>query len=208
MHIDSGRVVNYFSSVRNLFKIKTLDREIRYLLIVSFLFNAGFAFFTSFFNVYLTNKFNFSVGQIGNFFGYIGICSIFTQLVVVRYVSKRWKHIPVLKFAYIMVAVSTFAYLLPTQGWMIFFVTPFFAIPNGLQMANFSALLTSRTPANVRGETIGISSSFNSLGQALPPLFAGLLAVAFAPSAPILIASFFMLGAGALFWVTEREVVE
>ncbi len=208
MHIDSGRVVNYFSSVRNLFKIKTLDREIRYLLIVSFLFNAGFAFFTSFFNVYLTTKFNFSVGQIGNFFGYIGICSIFTQLVVVRFVSKRWKHIPVLKFVYILVAVATFAYLLPTKAWMIFLVTPFFAIPNGLQMANFSALLTSRTPANVRGETIGISSSFNSLGQALPPLFAGLLAVAFAPSAPILIASFFMLGAGALFWVTEREVVE
>jgi DHA1 family tetracycline resistance protein-like MFS transporter len=208
MHIDAARVVNYFSSVRNLFKIKSLDREIRYLLIVSFLFNAGFAFFTSFFNVYLTNKFNLSVGDIGNFFGFVGICSILTQLVVVRFVSKKWKHIPVLKFAYIAVAVATFAYLLPTKAWMIFLVTPFFAIPNGLQMANFSALLTSRTPANVRGETIGISSSFNSLGQALPPLFAGLLAVAFAPSAPILIASLFMLGAGALFWVTEREVVE
>lgn len=208
VHIDRDRAINYFSSVRNLFKIKTLNREIRYLLIVSFLFNAGFAFFTSFFNVYLTHKFNFSVGEIGNFFGYIGICSIFTQLVVVRFVSKRWKHIPVLKFAYIAVAIATFAYLLPTRAWMIFLVTPFFAIPNGLQMANFSALLSHRTPPKERGETLGVSASFNSLGQALPPLFAGFIAVAFAPGAPILIASLFILAAGVLFWVMESNVVE
>ncbi|MEQ1561677.1 MAG: MFS transporter, partial [Nitrospira sp.] len=100
------------------------------------------------------------------------------------------------------------AYLLPSAGWWLFVITPFFAIPNGLQMANFSALLSQRTPPTERGETIGISSSFNSLGQALPPLFAGLLAVAFAPSAPILIASLFILGAGVLFWKTEKEVVK
>ncbi len=205
IHIDKARVIKFFGSITNLVKIKKLNREIRYLLIVSFLFNAGFAFFTSFFNVYLTNKFSFSVGQIGNFFGYIGICSILTQLIVVQYVSKKFNKIHILRFAYPAVALATMAYLLPSAGWWLFVITPFFAIPNGLQMANFSALLTSRTSPKERGETIGISSSFNSLGQALPPLFAGLLAVAFAPSAPILIASLFILGAGVLFWKTENS---
>ncbi len=207
IHIDRDRRIKYFSSVVNLFKIKNLNREIRYLLIVSFLFNAGFAFFTSFFNVYLTHKFNFTVGQIGNFFGYIGLCSIFTQLVVVQFVSKRFHQINILRFAYLMVALATAGYLLPSKAWMIYLVTPFFAIPNGLQMANFSALLSHRTPPKERGETVGISASFNSLGQALPPVFAGMIAVAFAPSAPILIASLFMLGAGVLFWMTEKVTI-
>lgn len=204
-HIDKDRVIKYFSSVSNLFKIKKLNREVRYLLIVSFLFNAGFAFFTSFFNVYLTHKFNFSVGQIGNFFGYIGICSIFTQLVVVRYITKRFDEVSVLRYSYPLIALAIIFYLLPTQSWWLFLVTPIFAIPNGVQMANFSALLSHRTPPKERGETLGISASFNSLGQALPPLFAGFLAVAFAPSTPILIASFFVLGAGVLFWQTEKN---
>lgn len=206
MHIDKDRVIKFFSSVSNLFKIKKLNHELRYLLIVSFLFNAGFAFFTSFFNVYLTNHFNFSVGEIGNFFGYIGICSILTQLVVVRYVSNKFSHISILRFAYPAVAIATVLYLLPDQSWWLFVITPFFAIPNGLQMANFSALLAKRTPPNQRGETLGISSSFNSLGQALPPLFAGFIAVAFSSAAPIWIAGFFLLLAATVFWMTEKDV--
>lgn len=206
MHIDKDRVIKFFSSVSNLFKIKKLNHELRYLLIVSFLFNAGFAFFTSFFNVYLTNHFNFSVGEIGNFFGYIGICSILTQLVVVRYVSNKFSHISILRFAYPAVAIATMLYLLPDQSWWLFVITPFFAIPNGLQMANFSALLAKRTPPNQRGETLGISSSFNSLGQALPPLFAGFIAVAFSSAAPIWIAGFFLLLAATVFWMTEKDV--
>ena len=205
MHIDKERVIKFFGSVSNLFKIKKLNHELRYLLIVSFLFNAGFAFFTSFFNVYLTNHFNFSVGEIGNFFGYIGICSILTQLVVVRFVSNKFSHISILRFAYPAVAIATVLYLLPDQSWWLFVITPFFAIPNGLQMANFSALLAKRTPPNQRGETLGISSSFNSLGQALPPLFAGFIAVAFSSAAPIWIAGFFLLLAATVFWVTEKD---
>lgn len=206
IHIDKERVIKFFSSVSNLFKIKKLNHELRYLLIVSFLFNAGFAFFTSFFNVYLTNHFDYSVGEIGNFFGYIGICSILTQLIVVRFVSNKFSHISILRFAYPAVAIATVLYLLPDQSWWLFVITPFFAIPNGLQMANFSALLAKRTPPNQRGETLGISSSFNSLGQALPPLLAGFIAVAFSSAAPIWIAGFFLLLAAIVFWVTEKDV--
>jgi DHA1 family tetracycline resistance protein-like MFS transporter len=204
IHIDKNRVIKFFGSIENLIKIKRFNHEIRYLLIVSFLFNAGFAFFTSFFNVYLTNKFHLSVGQIGNFFGFIGLCSIFTQLVVVRLMANRFEHVKVLRVAYPFVALAMLMYLVPNSFWLIFVITPFFSIPNGVQMVNFSALLSKRTPPTERGETLGVSASFNSLGQALPPLLAGFLAVAFAPSAPILISAFFLLGAGVLFIITEK----
>ncbi|MCX6783117.1 MAG: MFS transporter [Candidatus Levybacteria bacterium] len=204
-HIDKDRTINFFGSVSGLFRIKNLKREIRYLLVVSFLFNAGFAFFTSFFNVFLTQKFNFSVGQIGNFFGYIGIWSILTQLVVVRLTANKFSHVSILRFTYPAVATAIILYLLPTNPFWIFVIVPFFAIPNGMQLANFSALLSQRTPPKERGETLGINASFTALGQALPPLFAGFIAVAFAPSTPILIAGFFMLCAGVLFIYTERN---
>ncbi len=138
-------------------------------------------------------------------FGYIGLWSIFTQLVVVRFVAKRFDQVSILRVAFPIIAIAMFLYLLPNQAWWIFVITPFFSIPNGVQMANFGALLSHRSQPNERGETMGINTSFSSLGQALPPLFAGLLAVMFAPSAPILIAGFFVMGAGVLFWITEKN---
>ncbi len=205
IHIDKNRVIKFFGSVQNIFKIKRLKREIRYLLIVSFLFNAGFAFFTSFFNVFLTNKFHFTVGQIGNFFGFIGLFSIFSQLIVVRYVSKKFKQISILRFAYPAVAICILLYLLPTQPFWLFAIVPFFSMANGMQQANFSALLSMRTDPKQRGETLGISASFNSLGQALPPLLAGFIAVVFSPSTPIFFAGLFVIGAGILFVFTEKD---
>ncbi|MCX6757518.1 MAG: MFS transporter [Candidatus Nomurabacteria bacterium] len=202
-HIDKDRKINFFGAIGNIMKAKKMV-EIRHLLIVSFLFNAGFAFFTSFFNVYLTTKFNFSVGQVGNFFGYFGVCIVFTQLVIVRLVSKKYDNISILRFAYPATGIALFLYLLPTQSWWIFVIALIFAIPNGLQQANFSALLTKRIDPTKRGEVLGISASVNSVGQSLPPLLAGVIAVVFAPWAPIFIAGLFVIGAGIVFRFTEK----
>ena len=204
-HIDSERKINFFGAISNVIKAKKMI-DIRHLLIVSFLFNAGFAFFTSFFNVYLTTKFNFSVGQIGNFFGFVGICVVFTQLVIVRFVSKKYKDVSILRFAYPATGIALLLYLLPTHSWWIFIIAFVFAVPNGLQQANFSALLTKRIDPKQRGEVLGINASVNSVGQALPPLLAGIIAVIFAPWAPIFIAGIFVILAGLVFWSTEKKV--
>jgi excinuclease UvrABC ATPase subunit len=77
-HKDVERKIDLWASFKNIANAQKFQ-AIRMLFLVSFLFNAGFAFFTSFFNVYLTNKFDFSPAQIGNFFAYVGIWIIITH---------------------------------------------------------------------------------------------------------------------------------
>lgn len=204
-HIDKDRKINFFGAIGNIMKAKKMT-EIRHLLIVALLFNAGFAFFTSFFNVYLTTKFNYTPGQIGNFFGYVGMCVVFTQLVIVRFVSKKYDQINILRFAIPATGFALLLYLLPTQAWWIFVIALIFAIPNGIQQANFSALLSKRIDPTKRGEVLGISASVNSIGQSVPPLLAGVIAVIFAPWTPIFIAGLFIISAGILFRFTEKKV--
>jgi DHA1 family tetracycline resistance protein-like MFS transporter len=55
-------------SIRNIITAFSLPK-IKKLYVTSFLFNAGFAFFTTFFSVFLILKFNFTQSQIGNFTG-------------------------------------------------------------------------------------------------------------------------------------------
>ena len=86
--------IDFLASFKNIANAKKFE-AVRMLFLVSFLFNAGFAFFTSFFNVYLTNKFDFSPAQIGNCFAYVGIWIIITQVVVVRKLAGKFKEIDI-----------------------------------------------------------------------------------------------------------------
>lgn len=195
---NKDKKIDVFASLKNVAKAKKFH-DIRMLFLVSFLFNAGFAFFTSFFNVYLTNKFSFSTAQIGNFFAYVGVWIILTQLFVVRPLSKKYKETDLLGPAYIASSFGILLYLLPNVPWHLLFIVPLASIPNGIQQANFTAFLTKKTDEKVRGEVLGINSSVNSLGQSLPPLFAGAIAAVSASYVPIVIASLVVCSAGIVF---------
>ncbi len=201
---DNERHIDFFASLKNIAKTKKFE-QIRMLFLVSFLFNAGFSFFTSFFNVYLTNTFSFSSAQIGNFFAYVGIWIIITQVFVVRKMANKFKEIDLLGPAYIASAIGILLYLLPSVPWQLLIIVPLASIPNGLQQANFSAFLTKRTDEKVRGEVLGINASVNSLGQSLPPLLAGAIAAVTASYVPIVISSLVVLSAGLVFIYKVRN---
>jgi len=201
------RKIHLLGSLQNIAKAKKFE-NLRGLFLVSFLFNIGFSFFTSFFNVYLTNKFAFSSVEIGNFFAYVGIWIIITQLIVVRYLSKRFKEADLLGPAYVMTGVGLMLYLVPQVAWLLLFVVPFASIPNGIQQANFSSLLTKRTEERVRGEVLGINSSLTSLGQSLPPIFAGVIAAATATFVPVILASLIIFANGFIFIYKVKKARE
>lgn len=196
---DKERVIDPLGAFRNILKTQKFSKEVRMLFVVSFLVNSGMAFFYSFFNVYLTNKFSFSPAEIGNFFAYVGIWIIITQVVVVRYLATRHKEIDILGPAYFIYAFGVLLYLLPSQVWLLLLVVPIASIPNGVQLANFSAFLTKKTDEKMRGEVMGVNSSISSLGQALPPVFAGLIAAATATFVPIVFGALLVLAAGFVF---------
>lgn len=198
--------IDLWASLRNIANAKKFE-SVRMLFLVSFLFNAGFAFFTSFFNVYLTNKFNFSPAQIGNFFAYVGIWIIITQVLIVRPLSGKFKEIDILGPVYFASAVGILLYLVPQVAWALLIIVPLASIPNGIQMANFSSLLTKRTDEKVRGEVLGINTSVNSLGQSLPPLFAGAIAAFTASYVPVLLAAFTVFCAGLVFVYKVKKLV-
>ncbi len=64
-------------------------RELRPIFMTSFFFNAGFGFFISFFGVFLIHRFNFNEARIGNFFAWVGVCAIFTQVFTTRRIAAR-----------------------------------------------------------------------------------------------------------------------
>jgi DHA1 family tetracycline resistance protein-like MFS transporter len=173
--------------------------ELRTIFLTSFFFNAGFGFFIAFFGLFLISRFNFNEAKIGNFFAFVGLCAIFTQIVTTRRIAARFSEPQVLKFSLLGVSCVMFAYLMAPSPLWLFVIAPVSSTFNGLSLANMGGLLSRSVAPQVQGEILGIGSSIAALANSLPPLLGGFFAASFAPSAPVLAAGLTMLFAWALF---------
>lgn len=190
--------IQWLRSVKNIAAAYRL-KALRIPFISSFLFQAGFSFFITFFSIYLINKYEFSQGNIGDFFAYIGVWTVFSQVFVNSNVSKWLKESTVLKISLLALAASIALFFVPRTSWGLLFIVPFFAMFIGLVQANFLSLISRSVGADRQGEILGVNSSINTLGQSLPPILSGYVAALLTPSSPIMIASVIILFSGLIF---------
>lgn len=189
--------VSFTSGIRNLKKAFT-DPKFKVIFTVVFLITCGFSFFTQFFQAYLVSKFNFSEGQIGELFAYIGIWIALTQGLIIRYLPKSVSPQRAVFFGSIILGSALIGLLLPDQAYQIYFVLPFVAIANGILGPNSQAIISGLADKESQGEIFGINQSITSLGMALAPLISGII-ISFGIYLPIITAGALIILAGIIF---------
>ena len=205
-HIRQVRV-QFFKGVANIVRAYGMP-ELRTIFLTSFFFNMGFGFFIAFFGLFLINKFNFNEARIGNFFAWVGVCAIFTQIVTTRRVAARFSEPQVLRISLLGVSLVMFAYLAAPSPMWLFLIAPISSTFNGLSLANMGGLLSRSVAPQVQGEILGIGSSIAALANSLPPLIgAGSFSASLPPAAPVLAAGLTMLLAWSIFTVLFRPAV-
>jgi len=168
----------------------------------TFLFNAGFTFFTTFFAVYLAVNFGFSQGNTGDYFAYFGIWIAIVQGGLIGVVSKRLKDYQVLRYSFFGAAITLLAYLLIPNGhhkWL-FIIPPVLALFIGMSQAFLPTIVSRVTPKEIQGESLGINTSVSALAQAIPAIIAGYVAT-INTSATVITASLLIGLAGLIFWI-------
>lgn len=192
--------IQWTRSVRNIIKVFEM-KKLRLLYLTNFLFFSGFTFFVTFMSVYLINRFNFTQGNIGDYFSYIGIWIAFTQAVVTRKAAKYFTERQILRVTLIGAGICVGLMFFATQWWQLLIIAPLFALCNGLSIANISGLISRSADQKIQGEILGINSSVQALGQLLPPVLSGLIAASFSADAPIIVASAIMVLSGVMFLI-------
>lgn len=168
------RKVSLLAGFHNLRKAFAMV-NLRVILLTIFLQAFGFSFFMQFNQVYLIKKFHFDEKDIGLLFGYIGLWIAFTQGVVVRQMSSRFKPHQVLKVSLFGLSSIILIMLLPNQWWLLLLINPFMAIFQGLTQPNQTSIVSSLASSQHQGEMLGIQQSITSLAFTVPPLIAGVL---------------------------------
>ncbi len=192
--------INWSRSIFNIYHAAS-HKQLREIFLTMFLFNGGFTFFTTFFSVFLINRFNFTQGNIGDFFAYVGIWVAFSQVFIVRKLSARFSEKTLIRFSLFGTGLAIFLYFLPTVWWELLLITPLMAISNGITMANVTALISKSVGPKVQGEVLGINSSVSALAMSIPPILSGYIAASLGANTSIWVAGVIIFISGAVFWL-------
>lgn len=182
------------------------DVDAKPLYLSSFLYGSGFTFFTSFIGILLVSKFAFSEAGIGTFFGAVGAWSIFTQLVVLRILSGKYSERAILRWSFLSVGCAIALYPFLSESAWLYILMPFFSIPQGLSMANLSALISKGVSPKRQGAALGINSSLMALSQGVIPLAAGFGSGLFGITLPFIIGSLFVFAAWANLFILKKKM--
>lgn len=188
--------LNWNKSVGNIIRAYN-NTSVRAIFLTSFLFQAGITLFATFFTVFLIRMFGLTQAGVGYYIGYAGFWFVVVQVLVLRYISRRFDDVALLRFFLLAGALSILAYAIPNHISGLLVVGACFALTNGVSIAVLPSLISRRADANIQGEVLGVNASVQALAGAIPPIIAGFLAAEITPSAPIYIAG----GVIALAWV-------
>ena len=202
-HKDTSKKIELGTSMRNVARGFSSER-LRVPLVTSFLFMAGFTFFTTFFGVYLARKFAFTQSSTGDYFALVGLFIAGTQAVVVGKVAKRLVDFRVLRFAYLGLAVAMSGYFLAAHKWQLYAIIPFFTLFNGLVMANSTSLISRSAQPGRQGEAMGISNSVGNLAQVPASVLVGYITGSVTSNTPLVVACTCIAAAGVVFIVAFR----
>ncbi|MEI6249030.1 MAG: MFS transporter [bacterium] len=198
--------LHILESFTNVIKAFT-NTGLRNITPATFLFNAGFTFFTTFFAVFLAVRFGFSQGNTGDYFAYFGIWIAIVQGGLIGVVSKKFKDYQVLRYSFFGAAITFMTYLLIPNGqhrWL-FVIPPVLALFTGMTQAFLPSIISRVTPKEIQGESLGINTSVSALAQAIPAIIAGYVAT-INTSATVITASALIGLAGILFWIFFNPV--
>ncbi|MBO0951534.1 MFS transporter [Fibrella forsythiae] len=166
------RPITPLTGFRNLAEAFT-SRRLRILFAGVFFYTLGFSFYTQFFSVYLLKRFDFDQVHIGRYFGFVGLCIVVMQGLVVRRLSSIYTPQQILRVSVAGLAVALWCFLLPQQSWQIFLVAPLMSFFQGLTSPNATALVSVSAGTEGQGKLMGINQSVVSAAFATPPIIAG-----------------------------------
>ena len=180
--------------------------RLRAVLVMAFLYSAGFTFFTTFFGVFLRNKFDFDEGKTGDYFAIVGLFIAFSQAVLVGRVAKRLVDFRVLRFSLIGTGAMILIYFAsPTSTtFWLYAPIPVLALFQGLTISNTTSLVSRSAEMGHQGEAMGIYSSVTSLAQVPASVLVGYITTSIGSATPLLVAGACIIVGGLVFLAVFR----
>lgn len=200
LKLKKNSFININQSIKNMSAVLFMP-GLGSIISSLFLLYFGYTFFTTFLSIVLVYKYNATQSDLGSYFAYNGIMIVLANFLV-RKVAKYAIDYKILRFSIFCIAACILAYLVipKNQTWLLFLISPFLAVFYALTTSFNSSLIVRITPVNIRGEVMGIVTSFISMANAIPLVIAGYIG-SINLILPIIVGGSICLFSGICFWL-------
>ena len=151
------------------------DSRIRSVNLVAFVYSVAFVAMEASLVFLSAERFDYTARQNGLLMGFLGVCSIITQGVIVRRLLKTVSETRVLGGGLVASAVGLLLIgFAPAPVWLYAGVG-LLALGSGLVNPSTTGLISLYAGANEQGRVLGIFRSLGSLSRAITPITAGIV---------------------------------
>ena len=151
------------------------NRGLRENYIAWFLFGLAIAGFQSIFSLYLRDAFHFNELIGGLIFGVIGVIIALNQGVAMKHFWLKHFKEPTLELFMLLVFAAGFLLLGIPVLWVFALAILLTTFGHSVLRVVMTGQIVAQSPANARGETLGIVSSVASLSMMIGPVLSGAL---------------------------------
>ncbi len=153
---------------------KALFGSIGFLLLLAFLLSVGITGFEGIFGLYALKLYGYGPERVATIIVLIGVISALMQGFVTGPLSRRWGEVYVIQ-ASLFACATGFMLMLEANTYVeVLLTVSFFVVGSSLLRPTLSSLISKRTTI-AQGKTMGLNSSFMSLGRVFGPACAGFL---------------------------------
>jgi MFS family permease len=154
--------------------IFSLDNApVRRANLVAFVFSLSFVAMEVSLTFLAAERFHYTARQNGLLMVFLGVCSIITQGMIVRWLLHRMSELRVLALGLVLTTVGLLVIGFATAPWMLYAGLAFMATGSGLVNPATTGLISLYSSQAEQGRVLGIFRSLGSLSRAITPLLAG-----------------------------------
>ena len=165
-----------------------VESSLRSLFLTNLLYFIGFAFFTTFSNVILSNRFGLEQLQIGGYYLLIGLMLVATRFTIVPRVFEDREESSMIVPGLAATSALLFSLFGAGNLALYLFITGGFVISNSITQVAIQSTVSIGSKSQDQGVALGIYSSMRALGQSIPGLIAGVAAAAYSPDVALVMA--------------------
>ncbi|HKB91782.1 MAG TPA: MFS transporter [Opitutaceae bacterium] len=165
---------------------------------VSFVYSLAFVAMETSLTFLAAERFGYTARQNGMLLGFLGICSIIMQGVIVRRLLKVVSEIRILTSGLIFSCIGLLLIGLAMKPWILYIGLAAMATGSGLVNPASSGLISLYSSPSEQGRVLGIFRSLGSLARAITPILAGIVFWVFGSRAVFISSAVLAMGAFGL----------
>jgi MFS transporter, DHA1 family, multidrug resistance protein len=151
-----------------------LKGPVGFLYLMALLLSFALANVEGVLGLYGKQQFGMGPAGIGILMGAMGVLSVIQQGILIGPLTRKLGEQRLLQLGLIVSLIGFFGLALVRYEWALFVFAMIFIAGNVLLQPSVTSLISQRTRPEDQGTAMGINNSFQSLGRAVGPLWAGI----------------------------------